>query len=73
MNRYSTWSIDALRGYLVMTESFISGSVSETTRDTYKKNVSDVKIEIERRNTEERNEEKLIAFPKNNIANEIKT
>lgn len=73
MNRYSTWSIDALRGYLVMTETFISSSVSETTRDMYKKNVSDVKIEIERRNTEGNSEEKMIAFPKNNIANEIKT
>jgi len=71
MSRYSTWSIDALRGYIVMNKSFISGSVSESIINTYKKTIDDVTAEIEKRENEQKNEEKLIAFPKTNVSDSV--
>lgn len=49
MTKYTSWSIDALKGYLVMTESLANSTNSESLKEKYERDVTDIKNEIDER------------------------
>lgn len=46
---YAHWSVDALRGYLVMADALLSGTTSPELRASYATKIHDVKAELGKR------------------------
>lgn len=68
MSLYDTWSIDALRGYLVMSESFIKNS-PDSSKEMYQRRINDIKNEIEKREKSDQTIERSLAYPEVNNSN----
>lgn len=61
---YDSWSIEALRAYVVMMGEFLSGSMyEEPTRETYVRRQSDAAMALKFREQEELGKKTSVAFP----------
>lgn len=61
---YDNWSIEALRGYVVMMGEFLSGSMHEDpTRDAYVNRLSQASAALKVREDEEAGKKTSVAFP----------
>jgi len=66
MTVYARWSIDALRGYLVMADALMSGTTSEDLLYSYRTKVNDIHDEIHIR-TSAAPASRSLAFPAETI------
>ena len=53
MNKYFNWSTEALQGYLVMLQTYMSGTISETTFNSYKQKEIETSHELSLRSIKE--------------------
>ena len=61
---YDSWSIEALRGYVVMMGEFLSGSMHEDpTREAYVNRLSQARSALKIREDEESSKKTSVAFP----------
>lgn len=51
--KFDTWSIEALRGYVVMTTEFLSGSIQEENKSMYETRLGEACVELASRDAKE--------------------
>jgi hypothetical protein len=68
---FDAWSTDALRGYIVMLGEFLSGSMQEEPqREAYARRLSDARLELAARESEETGPRASVAFPRESTTRE---
>lgn len=68
---YDSWSIEALRAYVLMTSEFLSGSVHEEMRDAYSKRYTQASSALKIREDEQSGLKTSVAFPSEMTSNDV--